>query len=102
LVNAFQNLANSANRPFTPGAEHFKKMEIALADIQLFGSKKQVGLVENFASEFSLKNSASLDPLLNSLRKELGYEQINSKVKWVRFEGGIDTANAASPVQVPR
>ena len=106
LVNAFQNLANSANRPFTPGAEHFKKMEIALADIQLFGSKKQVGLVENFASEFSLKNSASLDPLLNSLRKdlrkELGYEQINSNVKWVRFEGGIDTANAASPVQVPR
>jgi hypothetical protein len=93
LVTAFQHLANSANRPFAPGAEHLNDMESALADIQLFGSKKQVQLVENFATEFAKASSASLDPLLNSLRqdlrKELGYEQINSNVKWVRFEGGV-------------
>lgn len=93
LVTAFQNLANSANRPFVAGAEHLKDMESALADIQLFGSRKQVQLVEDFAKEFSQANSASLDPLLNSLRqdlrKELGYEQIESNVKWVRFERGV-------------
>lgn len=92
LVTAFQHLANSANRPFALGAEHLKNMESALADIQLFGSKKQVQLVEDFAKEFAQASSASLDPLLNSLRedlrKELGYEQIDSNVKWVRFEGG--------------
>ena len=100
LVTAFQQLANSANRPFAPGAEHLKDMESALADIQLFGSKTQVQQVEDFASEFAQANSASLDPLLNSLRqdlrKELGYEQINSNVKWVRFEGG---ANATQTKQ---
>jgi hypothetical protein len=102
LVTAFQHLANSANRPFAPGAEHLKNMESALADIQLFGSKKQVQLVEDFASEFAQANLASLDPLLNSLRqdlrKELGYEQINSNVKWVRFEDGVAAAQSTAPV----
>jgi len=98
LVEALKLLANSANRPFAPGAKHLKDIESAIAAIQLFGSKNQVQLVEDFASEFSQTNSASLDPLLNSLRqdlrKELGYEQINSNLKWVRFEGGV---NAAQP-----
>ncbi len=101
LVTAFQHLANSANRPFAPGAEHLKEMESALADIQLFGTKKQIQLVEDFAREFAQANSASLDPLLNSLRqdlrKELGYEQMSSNVKWVRFEGGVNAAQPAAP-----
>lgn len=104
LVTAFQNLANSANRPFVPGAEHLKAMESALADIQLFGTKKQIQLVENFASEFAQANSAPLDPLLNSLRqdlrKELGYEQIDSNVKWVRFEGGASAAQPGVPAEL--
>ena len=106
LVTAFQHLANSANRPPAPDAEHLKNMESALADIQLFGSKKQVQLVEDFVSEFAQANSASLDPLLNSLRqdlrKELGYEQINSNVKWVRFEGGVNAAQHCAPRDAAR
>jgi hypothetical protein len=106
LVAAFQHLANSANRPFAPGAEHLKDMESAIAVIQLFGSKNQVQLVEDFASEFSQTNSASLDPLLNSLRqdlrKELGYEQIDSNVKWVRFEGGVNAAQPNTPGDAPQ
>lgn len=106
LVAAFQHLANSANRPFAPGAEHQRDMERSLADIQLFGSKKQVQLVEDFASEFSQAGSASLDPLLNSLRqdlrKELGYEQINSNVKWVRFEGGVNASQPTTPGGAPQ
>lgn len=101
LITAFQHLANSANRPFAPGADHLKDMESALADIQLFGSKKQVKLVEDFASMFAEANSASLDPLPNSLRqdlrKELGYEQIDRNVKWVRFEGGVSAAGYHVP-----
>jgi hypothetical protein len=81
-------------------------MESAFADIQLFGSKKQVQLVEDFASEFSKANSALLDPLLNSLRqdlrKELGYEQINSNVKRVCFEGGVKAAQPTTPWDAPQ
>ena len=101
LVIAFQRLANAVHRPFATGAEHLKDLENTLADIQLFGSKKQVQLVEDFATEFAKASSASLDPLLNSLRqdlrKELGYEQINSNVKWVRFEGGVNAAQHHVP-----
>lgn len=95
LIKAFQLLANSANRPFEPGAQHLKDIECSLANIQLFGSKKQVQLVEDFTNEFAKTNSASLDPLLNSLRqdlrKELGYDLLNGNIKWVRFEGGVNT-----------
>ena len=105
LVRAFQSLANSANRPFSPGAEHLKDMENALADIQLFGSKSQVQMVENFAEEFAQSNSASLDPLLNSLRKdlrdELGYDHIKGNVKWVRFEGAPTAAQPSVSPDVP-
>jgi hypothetical protein len=94
LVAAFQHLANSANRPFESGAQHLKDIECSLANIQLFGTKKQVQLVEDFAKEFAKAHSAPLDPLLNSLRedlrKELGYELINGNIKWVRFEGGVN------------
>ena len=90
LVIAFQRLANSVHRPFATGAEHLKDLENTLADIHLFGSKKQVQLAEDFATEFAKASSASLYPLLNSLRqdlrKELGYEQINSNIIWVRFD----------------
>lgn len=99
LVKAFQNLANAANRQFSPGAAHLRDMESALADIQLFGTKAQVKLVMDFADEFENKKAASLDPLLNSLRqdlrKELGFDQIDGNVKWVRSEGGPTDAQQA-------
>ena len=96
LVKAFQGLSNAANRPPTPGAPHFRDMESAVADIQLFGSKSQIELVERFTREFEETKQASLDPLLSSLRKdlrkELGYEPINTNVRWFRPEGGATAA----------
>lgn len=101
LVKAFQGLSNAANRPPTPGGQHFRDMESAVADIQLFGSKAQIELVEKFTREFEETKQASLDPLLNSLRKdlrkELGYEQINSNVRWFRPEGGTTAAQPTAP-----
>jgi predicted nucleotidyltransferase len=106
LVKAFQGLANAANRPPTPGAQHFRDMESAVADIQLLGSKAQVELVEKFTEEFEATKQASLDPLLNSLRKdlrkELGYEQLAPNVKWFRPEGGATAAQPGAPVDTPR
>jgi len=90
LVIAFQRLANSAHRPFATGAEHLKDLENTLADIHLFGSKKQVQLAEDFATKYAKDSSTPLDPLLNSLRqdlrKELAYEQINGDITWLRFQ----------------
>ena len=66
-------------------------MESALTDIQLFGSKSQIQMVDAFLAEFKIKTTASMDPLLNSLRtdlrKELGYVQVGENVRWFRPEG---------------
>jgi len=106
LVKAFQGLANAANRPPTPGAQHFRDMEVAIADIQLFGSQSQVQMVDTFTKEFEEKKQASLDPLLSSLRadlrKELGYEPINQNVRWFRPEGGVTAAQPDAPGDGPR
>lgn len=101
LVKAFQGLSGAANCPPTSGGQHFRDMERAIADIQLFGSRAQIELVEKFMHEFEETKRASLDPLLNSLRKdlrkELGYEQITSNVWWFRPEGGETVAQHSAP-----
>ena len=104
LIKAFQNLANAANRP--PSSSYFRDMEAAVADIQLFGSKSQIQLVESFTKEFSEKNFASLNPLLNSLRedlrKELGYEPVEANVRWFRPESSPTVAQQGAPGDGPR
>jgi len=89
LIKAYQNLANASNRP--PEAQYFRNMESVLTDIQLFGSESQIQMVEAFLAEFKIKNTASMDPLLKSLRtdlrKELGYVQVSQNPKWFRPEG---------------
>lgn len=106
LVKAFQGLANAANRAPTPGSQHFKDMESAVADIQLFGSKAQVELVEKFTKDFEATKQASLDPLLNSLRQDLrqdlGYKQLASNVRWFRPEGGATAAQQGVPADGSR
>lgn len=101
LIEAFQNLANSANRPPTPSSQYFRDMESAVADIQLFGSKSQIQMVDSFTKEFEEEKAASLNPLLSSLRselrKELGYEQIEVNVRWFRPEGGPDVSPSPAP-----
>jgi hypothetical protein len=105
LIKAFQNLANAANRPPTSGSQYFRDMEAAVADIQLFGSKSQIQMVESFTREFDEKKEASLDPLLNSLRadlrKELGYEPVEANVKWFRPEGSPTVAQPRAPGDGP-
>lgn len=103
LIKAFQNLANAANRP--PSPSYFRDMEAAMADIQLFGSKLQIQMVESFTNEFAERNQASLDPLLGSLRedlrKELGYEPVDANVKWFRPEGSPTVARQGAPGDGP-
>jgi|SRR5690625_661852 len=96
LIKAFQRLANSAHRPPSRSAEHVEEATSAFADIQLFGTRAQVRLLEEFAKQFTENGEASLDPLLNSLRqalrKELGYDQIDGNIRCMRFEDGSSMA----------
>ncbi len=95
LISAFRRLANSANRPPQDNSPYFRDMESAIADIQLFGDKKDVELVKGFLNEFSSNGQASMDPLLsklrNKLREELNYGKVAENVNWFRPEGSPDT-----------
>jgi hypothetical protein len=71
LIEAYRRLEFISNRPSLTDA---KPIESAVADIQLFGSPSQIQLVRTFVREFASTRSASLDPILEALRKDLRAE----------------------------
>ncbi|HEX7847428.1 MAG TPA: hypothetical protein VF476_16620, partial [Chitinophagaceae bacterium] len=64
-------------------------VEQIIADIQLFGSSKQIELVKSTLDRLKGKTSVNLDELLDelrrSLRNELGLEEIEGKVHFFRI-----------------
>lgn len=90
LVNAFRTLAKASNHPRLH--EVAPEIEQAMADIQLLGSKEQIGLAHKFVKELSNGGEATLDPLLQSLRDslrlELGATPIAGGMFWLKIEPG--------------
>ncbi len=70
LIEAYRRLEHCGNRKVVT-KEIVSEMEKTLTDIQLFGFKRHVELLLEFRSEYEQKKSASLEPLLNELRKDL-------------------------------
>ncbi len=90
LITSFKYLSDASNRPYSPeSAQYHRNIESAIADIQLFGTEDQIILVNTFIDE-SCKTEASLDGLLNDLRKELrkelGLSQLQGNVRWLRID----------------
>jgi len=71
LIEAYRRL-EECSQQFGVAARG--KLESAVADIQLFGTPRQVDLVQRFASDFAAKGNASLDELLADLRTDLRAE----------------------------
>jgi hypothetical protein len=92
LIKAFQDLADASQRPPEKNSPHFRKMESAVASIQLFGNDEQIKQIEQFMNEFSESARGPLDPILNSLRNdlrhELGLPKVVSNGRWFRPENG--------------
>jgi hypothetical protein len=78
LVGAFRLLAKANHHPRL--YEIAGEVQQAVADIQLFGTSKQVAMAREFAMELGTKQSADIDGLLVALRDdfraELGAEVI--------------------------
>lgn len=71
LIDAWRNLANVSNREDN---SRLSDLESAIADIQLFGNKKQIELAQKFTQDFVNHKTANLDELLFELRQELRQE----------------------------
>jgi hypothetical protein len=99
LVDAYDKLAFSANRP--PSPEFNRMLEIALEKIQLFGTAEEIGYLYAFIDEWARREAAgqrpsgNIDPLLkalrNRLREELSLPPVpadREAIRWIRPEGG--------------
>jgi len=88
LVRTYRVLTNDISHRAT-SSERQKKFEIMISDIQLFGSVEQVELVKTLADECVSGDEFQLDPLINSLRKDLrkrlNLSALSGNVTWVRL-----------------
>ncbi len=86
LIQAWGKLEKASNRKDN---RYNTEIETAIADIQLFGTNRQIELAQQFAEEIARnKESSTLDLLVllrEDLRKELKLERVPRKFKFVRF-----------------
>ena len=71
LIEAYRRLESCAHRGEDLEAV---KIESAVADIQLFGTVRQVELVQTFITKFAAEGGALMDDLLQDLRRDLRIE----------------------------
>lgn len=88
LINAYKILAiDIANRDKTP--EFSYKLESIIAELQLFGSEKQIQLAKQLVNDFVNKDTFSIDDLINDLRHDLRIElelaPTAGNVEWLRL-----------------
>ncbi len=89
LVNVFRFLATSvSNRNLSK--EDWRKFEDIIADIQLFGTPEQIGLLKEVTNQIAEKKEFDLDPILNDLRdhlrRDLNLESIDGNIRWIRYQ----------------
>ena len=89
LGSAYTRLALASQRDWTD--EHRQQFEAFVAEIQLYGTPKQIQLTIDVIKAFNeRKPVVSFDPLLeelrDSLRKELRMEPVTGSVWWYRFQ----------------
>lgn len=100
LVSVYRAFSKANHHPRL--YEVAEELEQAVADVQLFGTPKQVALAQQFATELGSMQTASMDDLLlelrNSLRAELGAAPLSGRQVWMRVgEKKEDNGMRAEP-----
>jgi hypothetical protein len=57
------------------------ELEEAVSDVYLFGTPRQIDIMRSFVVEFSAKQSASMDELINTLRNDLRKDMLLPPLK---------------------
>ena len=97
LEAAYMRLATSSNRPLND--ELKDELEKFVAEIQLYGTPRQIQLMTVLVEEFKKPNNrVSYDEILadlrDAIRKELNLEPVTGAVWWLRI--GRDLSNTTS------
>jgi len=72
LIDAYRSLEFSAQRTYD--GDTARAVEMALADIQLLGTERQVRMAQQLMEEFAKTQSVDWQPLLLDLREDLQSE----------------------------
>lgn len=72
LLTAYRNLEHASSRDLTDDSA--RRVEEAIADVQLLGTPHQVDLAVDFAERFVAGHGANLDGILDDLRDDLRTE----------------------------
>jgi hypothetical protein len=88
LIDAYRRLERASNR--LKNYDNNSEIESAIADVQLFGTAHQVKLAEKFSFDIAQNSHASTDELLinlrTELRRELGLEEVNPEIVYLRLD----------------
>ena len=88
LIEAWRKLEHSVNRK---NEDPTHDVEKSIADIQLFGTAKQIELAIKVVTDLVNNKNASLDDILEELRqdlrKELNLEKVSSRIQIFRLRG---------------
>ena len=91
LINAYRSLGMAAAR--SPNSEYFKSLESGFHDVQLFGNQEQLRFLEEIFESHAKSGGADLEPLLNSLRKELrellGLSEAEMSLRFFRTDSNL-------------
>ncbi len=86
LIEAWRRLEHAALRD---KFDHTEYLENPIADIQLFGTKRQIELAQKLADDIANNGTANLDDLLKELRtdlrSELDLEKVPDSIKYLRI-----------------
>jgi hypothetical protein len=86
LIEAWRKLEHAANRK---GYDAIEYLEKPIADIQLFGTIKQIELAQKIAFDMVENQKGNLTDLLEDLRqdlrKELNLEKASIEIKFLRI-----------------
>jgi hypothetical protein len=86
LIEAWRNLEDCTIRNDLTRASIIEK---AIADVNLFGSKRQIDLAQKFSKEFAESGKSDLNDLLedlrHDLRKELQLQHVSTRIHHLRI-----------------
>jgi hypothetical protein len=89
IINAYRILANDITRR-EASLERDLKLETLIAELQLFGTIKQILLTKQLTDDIVKGGDFFVDDLLNDLRnqlrRELNLDPIQGNVRWLRFD----------------
>jgi len=94
LIDAYVKIASGAGtNMYLNDPKYQEDFRSALINIQLFGSEKEIELIQNAINKKTINDSIyiiDLDPILfelrKSLRDELNITQTDKKIQWINFQ----------------